>query len=87
LALIRPNGSGKSTLLSLINGDNTKVTANLYLFGVKKGSGEIWDIKEHWLLFDSNDWFVSKNDSLRQMVLSGFDSIGLYTQPSISQKK
>jgi molybdate transport system ATP-binding protein len=29
-----------------------------------------------------------KNDSLEQMVLSGFfDSIGLYTQPSISQKK
>jgi molybdate transport system ATP-binding protein len=27
-----------------------------------------------------------KNDSLEQMVLSGFDSIGLYTQPSISQK-
>jgi hypothetical protein len=29
---------------------------DLYLFGVKKGSGEnIWDIKKHWLLFDSND--------------------------------
>jgi molybdate transport system ATP-binding protein len=27
-----------------------------------------------------------KNDSLEQMVLSGFfDSIGLYTQPSVSQ--
>jgi hypothetical protein len=24
----------------------------------------------YWLLFDSNDWFVSKNDSLEQMVLS-----------------
>jgi molybdate transport system ATP-binding protein len=31
---------------------------DLYLFGVKKGSGEnIWDIKKHWLLFNSNDDF------------------------------
>jgi molybdate transport system ATP-binding protein len=38
--LLGPNGSGKSTLLSLINGDNTKGYEDLYLFGVKKGSGE-----------------------------------------------
>jgi molybdate transport system ATP-binding protein len=88
--LLGPNGSGKSTLLSLIIGDNTKgYGQDLYLFGVKKGSGEnIWDIKKNIGFFSTamTDLF-QKNDSLEQMVLSGFfDSIGLYTQPSISQK-
>jgi molybdate transport system ATP-binding protein len=57
---------------------------DLYL-GVKKGSGEnIWDIG--YFSTAMTDLF-QKNDSLEQMVLSGFDSIGLYTQPSISQKE
>lgn len=88
--LLGPNGSGKSTLLSLITGDNTKgYGQDLYLFGVKKGSGEnIWDIKKNIGYFSTamTDLF-QKNDSLEQMILSGFfDSIGLYTQPSILQK-
>ena len=88
--LLGPNGSGKSTLLSLITGDNTKgYGQDLYLFGIKKGSGEnIWDIKKNIGYFSTamTDLF-QKNDSLEQMVLSGFfDSIGLYTQPSILQK-
>jgi molybdate transport system ATP-binding protein len=89
--LLGPNGSGKSTLLSLITGDNTKgYGQDLYLFGIKKGSGEnIWDIKKNIGYFSTavTDLF-QKNDSLEQMVLSGFfDTIGLYTQPTISQKK
>lgn len=88
--LLGPNGSGKSTLLSLITGDNTKgYGQDLYLFGIKKGSGEnIWDIKKNIGYFSTamTDLF-QKNDSLEQMVLSGFfDSIGLYNQPSILQK-
>lgn len=88
--LLGPNGSGKSTLLSLITGDNTKgYGQDLYLFGIKKGSGEnIWDIKKNIGYFSTamTDLF-QKNDSLEQMVLSGFfDSIGLYSQPSILQK-
>lgn len=88
--LLGPNGSGKSTLLSLITGDNTKgYGQDLYLFGIKKGSGEnIWDIKKNIGYFSTamTDLF-QKNDSLEQMILSGFfDSIGLYTQPSILQK-
>ncbi|MFB0909838.1 MAG: ATP-binding cassette domain-containing protein [Flavobacterium sp.] len=89
--LLGPNGSGKSTLLSLINGDNTKgYGQDLYLFGIKKGSGEnIWGIKKNIVYFSTamTDLF-QKKDSLEEMVLSGFfDSIGLYTQPSILQKK
>jgi molybdate transport system ATP-binding protein len=40
-------GLVKVPYFSLINGDNTKgYGQDLYLFGVKKGSGEnIWDIK------------------------------------------
>jgi molybdate transport system ATP-binding protein len=88
--LLGPNGSGKSTLLSLITGDNTKgYGQDLYLFGMKKGSGEnIWDIKKNIGYFSTamTDLF-QKNDSLEQMVLSGFfDSIGLYTQPTVLQK-
>jgi molybdate transport system ATP-binding protein len=88
--LLGPNGSGKSTLLSLITGDNTKgYGQDLYLFGIKKGSGEnIWDIKKNIGYFSTamTDLF-QKNDSLEQMILSGFfDSIGLYSQPSILQK-
>ena len=86
-----PNGSGKSTLLSLITGENTKgYGQDLQLFGIKKGSGEtIWDIKKNIGYFSTamTDLF-QKNDSLENMVLSGFfDSIGLYVQPTQLQKK
>jgi molybdate transport system ATP-binding protein len=86
-----PNGSGKSTLLSLITGENTKgYGQDLQLFGIQKGSGEtIWDIKKNIGYFSTamTDLF-QKNDSLENMVLSGFfDSIGLYVQPTQLQKK
>lgn len=88
--LLGPNGSGKSTLLSLITGENTKgYGQDLRLFGTKKGSGEtIWDIKKNIGYFSTamTDLF-QKNDSLEHMVLSGFfDTIGLYTQPTVLQK-
>jgi molybdate transport system ATP-binding protein len=72
-------------LLSLINGDNTKgYGQDLYLFVCEKGSGEnIWDIKKTLATFQTamTDLF-QKNDSLEQMVLSGFfDSIGVHNPP------
>lgn len=88
--LLGPNGSGKSTLLSLITGDNTKgYGQDLYLFGMKKGSGEnIWDIKKNIGYFSTAmTELFQKNDSLENMILSGFfDSLGLYTQPTDLQK-
>lgn len=88
--LIGPNGSGKSTLLSMITGDNPKgYGQDLYLFGRKKGSGEsIWEIKKQIGIFSTAmTELFKRNDSLEQMILSGFfDSIGLYTQPTQLQK-
>ena len=86
-----PNGSGKSTLLSLITGENTKgYGQDLQLFGIQKGSGEtIWDIKKNIGYFSTAmTYLFQKNDSLENMILSGFfDSIGLYVQPTQLQKK
>ena len=84
--LIGSNGSGKSTLLSMITGDNPKgFGQELYLFGRKKGSGEsVWEIKKNIGIFSTSmTQLFKKNQSLEQMILSGFfDSIGLYTQPT-----
>lgn len=89
--LIGPNGSGKSTLLSMITGENPKgYGQELYLFGRKKGSGEsIWDIKKNIGIFSTSmTQMFKRNHTLEQMILSGFfDSIGLYTQPTILQKQ
>ncbi|MES2574262.1 MAG: ATP-binding cassette domain-containing protein [Bacteroidota bacterium] len=89
--LVGPNGSGKSTILSMITGENPKgYGQELYLFGKKKGSGEsIWDIKKNIGIFSTSMTHLFKrNHTLEQMILSGFfDSIGLYTQPTILQKQ
>ena len=89
--LVGPNGSGKSTLLSMITGENPKgYGQELYLFGKKKGSGEsVWDIKKNIGTFSTSmTQMFKRNHSLEQMILSGFfDSIGLYTQPTILQKQ
>lgn len=89
--LVGPNGSGKSTILSMITGENPKgFRQELYLFGRKKGSGEsVWDIKKNIGIFSTSMTHLFKrNDTLEQMILSGFfDSIGLYTQPTILQKQ
>ena len=89
--LIGPNGSGKSTLLSMITGDNPKgYGQELYLFGRKKGSGEsVWEIKKQIGIFSTAMMeLFQRNNSLEQMILSGFfDSIGLYTEPTTLQKQ
>ncbi len=89
--LIGPNGSGKSTILSMITGENPKgYGQELYLFGKKKGSGEsIWDIKKNIGIFSTSmTQLFKRNHTVEQMILSGFfDSIGLYTQPTILQKQ
>lgn len=88
--LVGPNGSGKSTILSMITGENPKgFGQELYLFGRKKGSGEsVWDIKKNIGIFSTSMTHLFKrNQTLEQMVLSGFfDSIGLYTQPTLLHK-
>ena len=89
--LIGPNGSGKSTILSMITGENPKgYGQELYLFGRKKGTGEsVWDIKKNIGIFSTSmTQLFKRNHTLEQMILSGFfDSIGLYTQPTILQKQ
>jgi molybdate transport system ATP-binding protein len=89
--LIGPNGSGKSTILSMITGENPKgYGQELYLFGRKKGSGEsVWDIKKNIGIFSTSmTQLFKRTQTLEQMILSGFfDSIGLYTQPTILQKQ
>ena len=89
--LIGPNGSGKSTILSMITGENPKgYGQELYLFGRKKGSGEsIWDIKKNIGMFSTSmTQLFKKNQSIEQMILSGFfDSIGLYTKPTDMHKQ
>jgi len=88
--LIGPNGSGKSTLLSMITGENPKSFGQeLYLFGRKKGSGEsVWEIKKNIGIFSTSmTQLFKRNQTLEQMILSGFfDSIGLYTQPTLLHK-
>lgn len=89
--LVGPNGSGKSTLLNMITGDSHKgYGQNLTVFGNKKGSGEsVWDLKKYIGYFTPamTDKFKGYH-SLENMLISGLhDSIGLYTRPSIIEKK
>jgi molybdate transport system ATP-binding protein len=84
--LLGPNGSGKSTLLSLIIEQYKGYGQDLYLFGVKKDGENIWDIKKTLAFRQMTDLF-QKNDSLEQMVLSGFfDSIGCTHNPHLTKK-
>jgi ABC-type molybdenum transport system, ATPase component/photorepair protein PhrA len=83
------NGAGKSTLLGLITGDHPQCYGNeLYLFGVRRGSGEtIWELKRHFGMVTPalhRDHRVP--GSALEIVVSGFfDSIGLYETPSNSE--
>lgn len=87
--LIRgPNGSGKTTLLELITGDNKQVYSNeVYIFGIKRGSGEsIWDIKAKLGIVSYRlhvEYRMVGSTDLESVIISGFhDSIGLYQQKS-----
>ncbi len=77
-----PNGAGKSTLLSLITGDHPDCYTNeLYLFGIRRGSGEsIWQLKKEMGIVSPalhREHYIPGN--ALQIVISGFyDSIGLY---------
>lgn len=85
------NGSGKTTILSMIFGDNPKAFGqDIYIFGKKKGTGEsVWDIKEKIGYFSTNitDKFKGRH-TVAHMLISGFtDSVGLYMQPTETQKQ
>ena len=84
-----PNGCGKSTLLSLIDGENHKAYGQkVYLFGVRRGSGEsVWDIKSHFGVVSNeiHNKYV-KGWRVLDVVVSGFyDSVGLYDDSGASQ--
>ena len=88
--IVGPNGAGKSTILSLISGDNLQAYSNeIYLFGVRRGSGEsIWDIKKRVGLV-SSEFQLLYRESIQviKVVLSGFfDSIGYYNKSSKKQR-
>ncbi len=82
-----PNGAGKSTLLALITGDHPDCYTNeLYVFGVRRGSGEsIWQLKKEMGIVSPGlhrEHYLP--GSTLQVVVSGFfDSIGLYRRPTV----
>ncbi len=89
-AIVGPNGAGKTTLLRLISADHLQAYSNeIYLFGVRRGSGEsIWDIKRKIGVL-SPEFQIGYREALPagDVVLSGFfDSVGLYRQPTADQR-
>ncbi|MFQ3235241.1 MAG: molybdate transport system ATP-binding protein, partial [Paraglaciecola sp.] len=86
-----PNGSGKTSLLQLITGDHPQCYSNdIQVFGFQRGSGEsIWDIKQHiGLLSNALHLAHRVNCSVLHIIVSGFfDSIGLYQQPTLEQRR
>lgn len=86
-----PNGSGKSTLLGMIFGDHPQCYSNnIHIFGKRRGSGEtVWDIKKHIGMVSSALHLQYRvNCKALEVIISGFyDSIGLYTQPSIRERE
>ena len=84
------NGSGKTTLLTMITGDSSKgYGQELYIFGQKKGSGEsVWEIKRKMGYFTpAMTAKFTRRHSVEFMLLSGlYDSVGLYTQPTMAQR-
>ncbi len=85
-----PNGSGKTCLLSLITGDHPQCYVNdITVFGFQRGTGEsIWQIKQYiGYVSTALQWEYRVGTSLRNVIISGFyDSIGLYTRSTDTQK-
>ena len=85
-----PNGSGKTSLLALITGDHPQCYVNdIEVFGFTRGSGEsIWQIKEYiGYVSTALQWEYRVGTGLRNVIISGFyDSIGLYTKSTDTQK-
>ncbi|NCG22712.1 MAG: molybdate ABC transporter ATP-binding protein ModF [Actinobacteria bacterium] len=85
-----PNGSGKTCLLSLITGDHPQCYVNdIVAFGFQRGTGEsIWQIKQYiGYVSTALQWEYRVGTGLRNVVISGFfDSIGLYTKSTETQK-
>lgn len=86
-----PNGSGKTAVLSLITGDHPQCyTNNIKVFGFQRGNGEsIWQIKQFiGYVSTALQWEYRVGTSLRNVIISGFyDSIGLYTKSTDTQRK
>ena len=85
-----PNGSGKTCLLSLITGDHPQCYVNdITVFGFQRGTGEsIWQIKQYiGYVSTALQWEYRVGTGLRNVIISGFfDSIGLYTRSTDTQK-
>jgi molybdate transport system ATP-binding protein len=85
-----PNGSGKTCLLSLITGDHPQCYVNdIMVFGFQRGTGEsIWQIKQYiGYVSSALQWEYRVGTGLRNVIISGFfDSIGLYTKSTETQK-
>ncbi len=85
-----PNGSGKTCLLSLITGDHPQCYVNdIKVFGFQRGTGEsIWQIKQYiGYVSTALQWEYRVSIGLRNVIISGFyDSIGLYTKSTDTQK-
>ncbi len=85
-----PNGSGKTCLLSLITGDHPQCYVNdIKVFGFQRGTGEsIWQIKQYiGYVSTALQWEYRVGTGVRNVIISGFfDSIGLYTKSTDTQK-
>lgn len=85
-----PNGCGKSTILGMIFGDHPQCYSNdIHIFGKQRGSGEtVWEIKKHIGMVSSALHLQYRvSCTALDVILSGFyDSIGLYSQPSIQER-
>ncbi len=84
------NGAGKSTLLKLITGEELQHFANnIMLFGKERKKQALWDVKNEIGIVSTDLQLAHQyNLSAFSVVLSGFfDSIGLYSKVTPTQRK
>jgi len=88
-----PNGSGKTTLLELLSGDNPQAyREDVSVFGRRRGSGEtVWELKSRIGLVSYRlhlEYRYLGDSTLEDVLVSGLrDSIGLYEEPSDSERE